>query len=518
MRRRTKPSVVARALLGVAAVALAALPARPQAPAELPPPQPVPPHLVLTAGGAVQWALEHSPELATWRAQRGIAQANVVISRQYPFNPIAQHFVWYDNGPESSGVTNHVFNEDTVRLDLEIRHQGTYRRAMARAALTRTDWEIAAQELLVSVRVARAFNALLYRRAKLALANELVQLQDEAVKQVGDMVEQGKLNLADLYLARADAAEGRNLLGPAHALVVTAGSDLRRALGLLQEELDVEGTLETGLVKPQVPELVQAALERRPDLHALEFAVQEAEQRLRLEVANRFGNPSLGPAFEYNETSVYFVGMWLVWSPPVLNTRKGEIQLRQAERARAIQAVQQSEVAVQQDVYAAQARLAEAEGVADRFRTQLLPELRRTRDAIDRLLAQNQLGADLARALDVRRRLLRSRDAYLDALFEVSQARVDLAAAVADLSLAACNPSPPPPAPPPPPPPPPPSPPPPHRKARSSPSALCNVSAYSPSGVESATTPPPTGNWYQPRPAVNVRIRMLVSIEPSKPT
>ena len=46
------------------------------------------------------------------------------------------------------------------------------------------------------------------------------------------------------------------------------------------------------------------------------------------------------------------------------------------------------------------------------------------------------------RVLDVRRKLLRARDTYLDALFELSQARVDLAAAVADLSLAACNPPP----------------------------------------------------------------------------
>jgi outer membrane protein TolC len=437
-----KPLSAARALLGVAGLALAALAALAQSPAELPPPQPVPTPLVLSAGGAVRWALERNPELATWRAQRGIAQANVVIARQYPFNPIAQHFVWYGNGPESSGVTNHVFNEHTMRLDVELRHQGTYRRALARASLTRTDWDVAAQELLVSVRVARAFNALLYRRAKYAVANEQVQLQDEAVKQVGQMVEQNKLNLADVYVARADAAEGRNLLGPSHSLLVTAGYDLRRALGMVQEDFEVEGTLETGLVKPDAPELVQAAMERRPDLHSLEFAVQEADERLRLEVANRFGNPSIGPGFEYNETSVYFIGMWLVWSPPVLNTRKGEIQLRQAERARAIQAVRQSEVTVQQDVYAALARLNEAEGVADRFRTQLLPELRRTRDAIDKLLEQNQAGADLARALDVRRRLLRSRDAYLDALFEVSQARVDLAAAVADLSLAACNPPP----------------------------------------------------------------------------
>ena len=431
--------MAACALVGAAGLALAA---RAQAPAELPPPQPVTAPLVLTAGGAVRWALENSPELATWRAQRGIARANVVISRQYPFNPVAQHFVWYDNGPESAGVTNHVFTEDTIRLDLEVRHQGVYRRAAARAALTRTDWDIAAQELLVSVRVARAFNALLYRRAKFEVANELVRLQEEALQEVSRMVEQGKLPLTDLYVARADVAEGRNLLGPAHALLVTAGYDLRRALGMVQEDFEVEGTLETAVVKPGPDELVQAALERRPDLHALEFAVQEADERLRLEIANRFGNPSVGPAFEYNETSVYFIGMWLVWSPPILNTRKGEIQLRQAERARAIQAVQQSEVTVQQDVHAALARLGEAETVTERFRTQLLPELRRTREAIDKLLEQNQAGADLARALDVRRRLLRARDSNLDALFELSQARVDLAAAVADLSLAACNPPP----------------------------------------------------------------------------
>jgi outer membrane protein TolC len=436
MRKWLKLALATSALLGAAELTLA------QAPAELPPPQPVTPPLVLSGGGAVRWALEHSPELATWRAQRGIAQANVVISRQYPFNPIAQHFVMYGNGPDDAGVTNHVFNEHTLRLDLEVRHQGTFRRAAARAALTRTDWDVAAQELLVSARVARAFNALLYRRAKYEVANELVRLQEEALQEVTRMVEQGKLPLTDLYVARADVAEGRNLLGPAHALLVTAGYDLRRTLGMVQEDFEVEGTLETAVVKPGADELVQAALERRPDLHSLEFAVQEADQRLRLEIANRFGNPSVGPAFEYNETSVYFIGMWLVWSPPVLNTRKGEIQLRQAERARAIQAVQQSEVAVQQDVYAALARLGEAEAVTERFRTQLLPELRRTREAIDKLLEQNQAGADLARALDVRRRLLRARDSYLDALFELSQARVDLAAAVADLSLAACDPRP----------------------------------------------------------------------------
>ena len=54
--------------------------------------------------------------------------------------------------------------------------------------------------------------------------------------------------------------------------------------------------------------------------------------------------------------------------------------------------------------------------------------------------------------------------------------------------------------------------------ARSRPAALCSVSSYSRAGSLSATTPPPTGNCAHPRPAVNVRIKMFVSIDPSKPT
>jgi outer membrane protein TolC len=416
---------------------LFALPAWTQPLAELPAPRE---QMKLSASAAVQWALRHNPQLATLRKQRGIAEAGVMIARQYPFNPIVQDFVWGDNGPTAAGVTNHVFNEHTMRLDLELFHQGRYRRATARAALTRTEWEIAAQELLTSIQVARAFNAVLYRQGKYRLLEETAKFQEQTAGYIGKLVEQNKLNSADLLLARADVTEARNLLGSSRSLLVVAENDLRRLLGLLQEDFLVDGTLEKGFLAPESSVLVQAALERRPDLHAFEFAVQEAENRLRFEIANRWGNPSLGPATEVNETSVFFVGMWLLWSPPIFNQRKGEIRQREAERARAIQAVQQSEIQIQQDVYAALARLAAAEHVVNSFRTETLPELRRTREAIDKLFDQGQPGVDLARVIDIRRRLLRTRDIYLDALWEESQAQADLAAAVADLSFAGCQP------------------------------------------------------------------------------
>jgi outer membrane protein TolC len=424
----------ALALASWLGLALCVLSVRAQPEGCLPPPTPA-----LTLSTAVNWALQHNPALQTFRRNRGIAQAAVQIARQYPFNPIVQDYTWYAQGPAEAGVINPIFNEHTMRLDLELRRQGRYRRAMARAALTRTEWEIAAQELLTSILVTRAFNTLLYRQDKYRLLEEGRQLTEQVAEFTKQLVEQGTLRSTDQLLANADVLDARNALGPGRSVLVVAENDLRRALGVIDEPFTLAGTLERRYTPPPLQTLIQAGLERRPDLHGLQFAVHEAERRLRLEVANRFGNPSLGPAFEENETSVTFVGIWMIWQLPILNIRTGEIRQRTAELARAMEARRQGEVLVKQDVFAALARLAQAEETVKTFSTEALPKLRQTREEFDKLYAAGQPGVDLARVIDIRRRLLRAQDAYLDVLFELSQAQTDLAAAVADLSFADCR-------------------------------------------------------------------------------
>src|SRR5690348_13372306 len=152
--------------------------ARPEGEAPMPrratPPEsaePEPPGLSLA--DALRWGLEHNPQLALARTQRRIAKAGVVIANTYPFNPIFQHFVWGSMGPFPA-VTNHVFNEHTTRIDVELRGQGKHRRAMAHAALSRVEWEIASQEVLTAIQIVRAFDTALYRRDKLAIQEELL--------------------------------------------------------------------------------------------------------------------------------------------------------------------------------------------------------------------------------------------------------------------------------------------------------------------------------------------------------
>jgi cobalt-zinc-cadmium efflux system outer membrane protein len=423
-------------------------PAARAAPATAPAGNVLPPRLAL--GTAVQWALEHNPELAAVRQQHGIAAAGVVIARTYPFNPSWEQRVRAASGPESAGISNAVPIEGLVLLELEVRGQGRYRRQQAGAALSRTDWEIATQEVNLAVRVARAFYTLLYRQEKLRLIQEAIALNEREAERLRLLVDGGQAKFRpDLIVLNTEIYDARSQLGPGRAALETARYELFRALGVVGACFDLDGGLEVVPPQPDCDAVMRAALERRPELHSHQAAVAEAEARFGLEEANRFGNPTLGPAWEQNETRATIFGAQFGLPLPVLNTHRGDIQQRRAEVGRAALELRQTQVAVQQDVQAALVRLATARRSAEVYRGQVLPNVRDSLELLERLFVQADPNVDVLRVLDVRRKLIRAQDGYLDALWELTQAWADLAAAVGDptLLLAPC---PPPPAPAPP--------------------------------------------------------------------
>ena len=386
-----------------------------------------------TRATAIGWALQNNPDLAALRQQHGFAAAAVVIAETYPFNPSWTNKLFAVNGPEGAGITNRVAMEQAVSLALEIRGQGKYRRQTATAGLARTDWEIANQELLLAIRVTRAFDTLVYDQAKLQLAQEALRLQEETAGLVRKLFKGAVLKSPDLILARSEVDTFRIALNTALAAQTKAENDLRAALGLTSEPLRVEGKLTAAPASGDRETLLAAALEQRPDLHARQAAVREAEGRVRLARADRFGNPDIRPDYEYNETRVNFIGAQVVLPLPVLNTHRGDILQREAERSRAALDLRALEVAIQQQLHAALSRLSTARDTVETYQSRVLPDLDASLKEMETLFRQG--GADLLRVLDIRRKLLTARSGYLDALYELRQARTDLAAAVGDPAL-----------------------------------------------------------------------------------
>jgi len=413
------------------AAAVAAPPLAAQAPML---PENVAAHVV-TLDQSVSWALQNNPDLAVFRQQRGIATAGIVIAKTYPFNPVWGSAVLGVIPPPGGDVSNRVFNQHTLTQDIELHGQAKIRREVAGAALSRVEWEIVRQEQMLAVLTVRAFHGSIYQQEKLRVLDDAIGLQEETSKKVKQLVAQGiRLKAADFMLARSDELEARSQRGSRQTQAVMARHELRRVMGVQNEVVEISGKLTNATPAGAAEPWTQLALQKRADLQAMHMAYVEAEQRERLEIANRFGNPQVGVKTEYNESGVTFVGPTIQFAVPVFNAKRGEILQRQAEKAKVLLEMQRIEIQINQEVQAALDRLREAKKWVGSLENDILPTLRRTMEDFDKLFAQGEV--DVLRLIDVRRRYLRSRDSYLDALWELHQARADLAAAVGDFTLA----------------------------------------------------------------------------------
>ena len=69
---------------------------------------------------------------------------------------------------------------------------------------------------------------------------------------------------------------------------------------------------------------LKAAYELRPERFSRLTAVAEIEADVRFQKADRFGNPQIGPVYEYNESRSNFIGAKIQMPIPVLNRRPGD--------------------------------------------------------------------------------------------------------------------------------------------------------------------------------------------------
>ena len=426
---RRRAGLLVGVLLCVAAASAAA-----QAPRPGSPPPPLPP--VVTAAAAVDWALQFNPALMTVRRRHQIAEAGVVIAQIYPYNPILQNQLQYCNGPPSAGNTFYAPFQSGFMWQVQIRGQRGYRVQYARATLARTDWEIAYQEQLVAVNAVRAFRGLLYRQEKLRLFEEMVRINEEAYAAVKALTEKGKLGTSDLILARAQVSSYRSQLGLGRDARLQALYALRQALGTTQEDIAVSGTLEPEGQSCTDEVLAEAALARRGDYQAARVAVDEAAANVRYTIANRFGNPSVGPLVNMDNSRSYFIGGSFNIPLPIFNSSQGNILQTRAVQAQTVVALRQKEIEVRQAVQVAVGRLRNARAWVMSYQKEILPNLEADLQAIDKLLRSGEPKVRVLDVISVRRRLLQARSDYLDALWTLNQAQADLAAAVGDPMLA----------------------------------------------------------------------------------
>ncbi|HLW67780.1 MAG TPA: TolC family protein [Gemmataceae bacterium] len=394
----------------------------------------------LTVGNVIAYALQNNPGLAVKRHERGIASARVVIANTYPFNPVSENRIqaaFTPNDPASTTFNAPV--ENLITWEVEVRQQRRIRKEMAAASLTRTEWEIAFEEQTVAIQVIRAFYNVVYRQQKLELLEKTLRVNQRLVEDVERLIKTGKLRLPDKIVAQIEVSNTQDQLASGHEALTAAWQDLYRAMGPVGG-FEIMGHLELPPLAWNPAELCDLAVTRRADVNARRLAISEASAKTRLTVANRFGNPVVGPAFAYDNTNTVWIGVQVNVPLPFPNTHKGEILESQAEQAQAAAQLRQAEVTAMQDVAAALSRIEKAQQTLELLRTQTLPARQQAFDDMERLFQAGEPGLDILKVIDVRRQLLLGQGAYLDALLSVRQARADLLAATGEPVLDLCAP------------------------------------------------------------------------------
>lgn len=378
----------------------------------------------LTLAEVLARAREQAPQIARARLALDETRARLVgASLRFQSNPQFEGALGNRNGATSR------FTEFELSLgqSFEPGERRSARVAGAEAAIAQSAANVGEVTRAVLRGAASAYYRAVHAANRVRLLDAASQVAAGVASTADRRFRAGDIAVLDVNLAKASLARVRAEREAAEAVRVLALGDLRQLLGL-DTEAGVDGTL-TRPADADLATALRTALQR-PELRALEAAIQEADADVRLGLS--FSRPEYGVGLRYSreEGDQIVLGGMTVTLPMF---SKGQEQ-RAAGSARAARQ--------RADLEAARARVQ--------------TEVRTAFDALGlRLAALRVLEADAVQGLDeneqlvtrsfevgqlalpelllIRRELLDTRFQYLDALLEAALAKVDLDASAAML-------------------------------------------------------------------------------------
>jgi len=237
----------------------------------------------------------------------------------------------------------------------------------------------------------------------------------------------GDIAVLDVNIARASLARVRAEREAAESAKALALGDLK-ALLRLDEDVAVEGELGR-LPEADLTAAFDAALQR-PELRALEAAVQEAEAQARL--GGAYAKPDFGFGVRYSrEEGDQIVLGGMTVALPLFSKGQEQSAVGAARAARLRAELDAARTRVRLEVRSAFEAYTRRVSAVRVLETEAIPGLDENEALTTRSFEVGQLG--LPELLLIRREIADTRFQYLDALLEAALARIDLDASAAIL-------------------------------------------------------------------------------------
>lgn len=228
--------------------------------------------------------------------------------------------------------------EFAVGLQQTLADFGRLHWATATAELRRLSFseEVRRQREELELQVRQAFAGLLFARQSLEVTRDLVNARKAHVEVVEKRLKVGTVPRYDLLSSQAVLAQAEEQLVNAQSQESLARSRLLMLLGRpLDQPLELTAWGSESWKLPDLAEGSARALQQRPELTSLNWAVEAARARVHLEESQ--DNPALSFATRYaqrNETAFQNSSLWsagVLFSVPLFDGGTSEARANQAE-------------------------------------------------------------------------------------------------------------------------------------------------------------------------------------------
>jgi cobalt-zinc-cadmium efflux system outer membrane protein len=385
-----------------------------------------------------------SPALAEARAVEDAARADVAQAglRPNPTLGLGASNIPLQTNPtwgNGAGIRNNVVGSVELDQPLELggkrpRRVAVAKGALAGAALSRAD----------AVRTARAelrlaFWGAVRARERRVLAEAVRARSGETLRIMRSRFENQDISALDLDKIELEAAQQENDLADAVAAERAAVADLLRLVGPgAPPDVEVSGSLASRAPPLDPARLATRARETRPDLAAARRQVETSRAALALAEAQVVPDVTVGVGYTRSKALLsgdnpQSLALTVSVPLPLFARNQGEIQKAHVEVRRAEDATRALEAAVAREVAAAHARYAAAAEKVARYDGGALARAERALTVAEKTYRSGD--RSLLEFLEAERTFIAVRADYLDTMYELRAARLELEQAVgADLT------------------------------------------------------------------------------------
>ncbi len=374
---------------------------------------------------ALSEAREKSLELRLAEAELAVARADLKAAHLRSYNPEAGFSI----GPSTNADTTLTSYQVGVSQTLELGGKRGHRTATAERRVEAAEARLARSREVVFGRVRRAFGLALVAQARVSTAIEADSVATLLRSAAEERLRLGAGTALEVNVAAAAAARERRARFQAERDLTSALLELGAAVGLpASDPITPQGEMP----RPFAPgrsedELVQVALERRPDLAAFRAEIAAAESERQLARSLAWPDPTIGVSGGQAED---FRVLEFGFAIPLPLWNRGQGARAQAgatlDRARLAEALARREA--EREVRNAYRALASAVAAEQAFDRDVVERLRENLALAEESFRAGKIGLLIYNG--VRRDLVEARLDYLDAVAEVIERSAALTLAV----------------------------------------------------------------------------------------